>query len=249
MLPEIIGGLAIGAVLGLLGGGGALMAIPVLVYVFHYPFRMAVGSGLVLVALGVLPALVLYWRHRQIHWLSAFIMGLSGMLGARLSSQLAGWAPTSWLLGLLIALMLLSAINMLKANHRDRMEPEILAGSPHYGALAAAGLIIGILTGLVGVGGGFLLVPALLYLGRLPLRLAIPSSLVIIGLNALSGMTGYWAQLLVAQASFQWLMLSSVFGSVFGYRLSQRLSSQSIKRAFGVFLLILIGLIWAFPPS
>ncbi len=248
MLLEVAGGLAIGAVLGLLGGGGALMAIPVLVYVFHYPFRMAVGSGLVLVALGVLPALALYWRHRQIHWLSASVMGLSGMLGARLSSQMAGSVPTPWLLGLLIALMLLSAINMLKANRRVDTETEILVGSPHYGALVVAGLMIGILTGLVGVGGGFLLVPALLYLGRLPLRLAIPSSLAIIGLNALSGMTGYWAQLPVGQSSFQWLMLSSVVGSVFGYRLSQKLSSQSIKRAFGVFLLILIGLIWAFPP-
>lgn len=247
MLAEILGGLMIGTVLGLLGGGGALMAIPVLVYIFHYPFRLAISSGLVLVVLGVLPALILYWRHRQIHWLSALLMGLSGMAGARLSSQLAGLAPTQWLLGLLIVLMLLSALNMLKPAQKEReLAPSVR--QPHSIALILSGLGIGLLTGLVGVGGGFLLVPALLYFGRLPIRLAIPTSLVIIALNSLSGLSGYWEQLPLQQASFQWLMLAGILGSVLGYRLSQKLSTKVVKNAFAVLLLGLIGIMLFFPP-
>lgn len=247
MLGEIIGGLAIGTILGLLGGGGALIAIPVLIYGFHYPFRLAIGSGLVLVVLGVLPALFLYWRQRQIHWLSALIMGAGGMVGARLSSQLGGLVPDTMLLGLLLLLMLISAVNMLKPDQR-KSDLDNSKTSPHYVALILSGLGIGLLTGLIGVGGGFLLVPALLYLGRLSLKLAIPTSLVIIGLNSLSGISGYWSQLPLGQAGFQWLMMSGLAGSILGYHLSQRLSIQALKRAFAFFLLLLMVVLLVFPP-
>jgi uncharacterized membrane protein YfcA len=247
MLGEILGGLAIGTILGLLGGGGALIAIPVLIYAFHYSFRLAIGSGLVLVVLGVLPALFLYWQRRQIHWLSALIMGAGGMVGARLSSQLGGLVPDTLLLGLLLLLMLISAVNMLKPDQR-KVDLDSSKTNAHNVGLIMSGLGIGLLTGLIGVGGGFLLVPALLYLGRLSLRLAIPTSLVIIGLNSLSGITGYWTQLPLGQTGFQWLMMSCLVGSILGYYLNQRLSAQVIKKAFALFLLILMVVLLVFPP-
>lgn len=247
-LLSLTGGLVIGTVLGLLGGGGALMAIPVLIYVFHYPFRIAVGSSLALVALGVLPALILYWRNKQVDWLSALLMGGTGMFGAAVASRFSALVPKEWLLWLLIVLMALSAFNMLRGSHRtdETMAP---TQQSNRWALMAAGLGIGTLTGLVGVGGGFLLVPALLIFGKLPVRLAIATSLVIIVLNALSGAMGYWSMLPITQPSFFWLMAGSLTGSVLGYWIGLKLPEKKLKNGFGLLLVLLIVLLIANPPA
>ena len=241
------GGLAIGVVLGLLGGGGALMAIPVLIYAFQYPFRIAVGSGLALVAMGVLPALIMHVRNRQIDWLSAVMMGGTGIIGAAIGSQISAMFPKAQLLWLLIALMALSAYNMLKTDKRGAigLDPQ----PPHRQALLGAGLGIGLLTGLVGVGGGFLLVPALLYFGRLSARVAIATSLLIIGANALAGAIGYWQLLPWQHPSFLWLMSGSLLGSMLGYRLNLKLPSEVLKRGFGLLLIALMALLVLSPPS
>lgn len=243
----LIGGWVIGTVLGLLGGGGALMAIPVLIYLFDYPFRTAVGSSLVLVALGILPALVLYWRQKQVDWPSALWMGVAGMVGAGVASRFSDLFPQPFLLGLLMVLMAVSAFNLLQGKREE--VPEQTAKPARPWALPAAGLAIGVLTGLVGVGGGFLLVPALLFFGGLTARAAIATSLVVIGMNAVSGAVGYLDILPLGEPSFCWLMGGSLLGSGLGFLLNRTLSEQKLKRAFAVLLLALIVLLLVLPPT
>lgn len=248
LLMALAGGLLIGAVLGLLGGGGALMAIPVLIYVFHYSFRLAVGSGLALVTVGVLPSLVMYCKNRQVDWFSAMLMGGAGIAGASIASRYSSLIAQELLLGLLVVLMGLSAWNMFQGNIHAEKKADGFQ-TPRRWALLVAGFGIGVLTGLVGVGGGFLLVPVLLILGKLNTRSAIATSLVIIGLNALAGTLGYLSLLPISQPTFLWLILGSLVGSLLGYQISLKLSERRLKQGFGLFLVVLIFLLLIFPPS
>lgn len=244
---SLASGLVIGMVLGLLGGGGALMAIPILIYILDFPFRTAIGSSLALVMLGALPAVLLYAKKHQINWLSALWMGISGAFGASLGSHFSAWVPQPVLLGLLIVLMALSAINMLM---NKQSSPEV-DNSKQNGKwlLGLAGLAIGVLTGLVGVGGGFLLVPALLFFGKLEPRQAIATSLVIIGINAASGAFGYWELLPLDEIAFWLLTAGCLAGGIGGFLLSFRLPQGLLKQGFGFLLLALIILLIVFPPN
>jgi uncharacterized membrane protein YfcA len=243
----LLSGLAIGFILGLLGGGGGLMAIPALIYVLHYPFRTAVGTSLALVSIGALPSILLYSQKRQIHWKAALIMGCTGAFGALVGSQWASHIARQAILSLFIGLMILSAYKMLvsPALKESEVPQEKLAS----GLLLVSGLAIGILTGLVGVGGGFLLVPALTLFGKLEARIAMATSLLVICINAVSGVVGYLTVIPTHQFSF-WLLLAGAFiGSVLGFWANFRLSPQQLKKGFGVLLILLAALLVLFPPQ
>lgn len=247
IIISLASGLVIGTVLGLLGGGGALMAIPILIYVLAFPFRAAIGNSLVLVMVGALPAVLLYAQKRQINWLSALWMGISGALGASLGSHFSARVPHPVLLGLLIVLMVLSAINMLRT--RPSSPDADKSGQDGKWILGLAGLAIGVLTGMVGVGGGFLLVPALLFFGKLEPRNAIATSLVIIGINAASGALGYWELLPLGESRFWLVTAGCLVGSIGGFWLSFRLPQGMLKQGFAFLLLALIVLLIVFPPN
>jgi uncharacterized membrane protein YfcA len=243
-------GVAIGLVLGLLGGGGALVAIPVLIYILHFPFRVAVGSSLALVLVGSLPAILLYWRKKQIDLPAALVMGLGGAAGASLGSRLSVLVPREALLWLLIILMALSAWNMLKPKSRTASEaPPAEPPARSRLKLALAGFLVGILTGLVGVGGGFLLVPVLLLFGGFNPRVAIATSLLVIGVNAAFGTAGYLDIIPRTEPGFLWLVLGSVLGSISGFWVSFRVSERHLKTGFGLLLIGLILLLVLMPPA
>ncbi|WP_373533246.1 sulfite exporter TauE/SafE family protein [Vampirovibrio sp.] len=245
-------GLMIGAVLGLLGGGGALISIPILLYVFHFSFAMAVGTSLLLVLVGALPSLVLYAIKRQVDWQSAFWMGASGSLGAAVGSQFSASVPPGVLLYLLIALILISVWRLLQpgisassATLPDGpMPPTVLQRL----ALVGTGLAIGVLTGLVGVGGGFLIVPALIMVRQLEPRKAIATSLLIITINASAGMLGYWQQLPLTQPVVGVLIGATLLGSLLGFQLSFKISQAKLKQGFALLLLLIAVLLFFNPP-
>jgi uncharacterized membrane protein YfcA len=242
-------GIAIGLVLGLLGGGGGMVAIPVLIYILHYPFRVAVGSSLALVLFGAIPAILLYWRKRQIDFSAALIMGVGGALGSTLGSRLSAFVPREALLWLLIVLMVLSAWNML--NPKSTVDNGTLPSPPsgrNPWKLVLAGFLVGILTGLVGVGGGFLLVPVLMFLGGFNPRVAIATSLLVIGVNAVFGTAGYLSIIPRSEPDFLWLVLGCVLGSIAGFLISFRVSESHLKKGFGLLLIGLISLLALFPP-
>ncbi|WP_303674655.1 sulfite exporter TauE/SafE family protein [Vampirovibrio chlorellavorus] len=241
-------GLLIGLILGLLGGGGALVSIPILLYAFHFPFREAVGASLLLVVLGALPSLLLYWRQKEVDLPAALWMGLGGSVGAFLGSQFASSIPQAFLMQLLIGLILLSVWRLycpapirVSSNRPVNAPGQILK-------LLMAGLAIGVLTGLVGVGGGFLIVPALILFHRSEPRRAIATSLLIICLNAASGTLGYWTSLPWGNPIFYGLMFSTVIGSLQGFALSRKVGSHRLKQGFGLLLLLIAILLLVKPP-
>jgi uncharacterized membrane protein YfcA len=252
-LTAITWGLLIGSVIGLLGGGGALISIPIMLYVFHFPFPVAVGTSLLLVLVGALPSLILYWRKREVDWQSALWMGLSGSLGATLGSQFSAQVPQHILLDLLIALILISVWRLLQpgtAPGLSGVTPEVTPKTAltQTVPLIATGFGIGILTGLVGVGGGFLIVPALMMVRHLAPRSAIATSLVVISLNAASGMLGYWEQLPLRQPIVGGLIMATLAGSLLGFQLSFKISQTRLKQGFGLLLLMIAALLFFNPP-
>lgn len=246
MITSLLWGTAIGLVLGLLGGGGALLAIPVLLYAFHFSLRAAIGSSLFLVALGALPAVLLYFRKNEIDLKAVIILGISGAVGAYAGSHMSHTTPQTVLYGMLLVAMAVAALFMLKP--RPQNTPDLPSALPHQSLLlVASGLGIGVTTGMLGLGGGFLLIPVLTLVARVPARQAIATSLAIITVNALSGAIGYHASLPFHDSTFQWLSLGMVAGSIVGFKLSYRFSNQQLKQGFGALLLLLIGVMILFP--
>jgi uncharacterized membrane protein YfcA len=248
-LSVAIWGLLIGSVIGLLGGGGALISIPVLLYGFHFSFPVAVGTSLLMVTLGAMPSLLLYWRKQEVDWLSALWMGGFGTLGAWLGSLLSVHISQAFLMNLLIALILFSAWRLFKPSaaalrtHTDK--PAFMSTV----WLIFIGLGIGVLTGLVGVGGGFLIVPALIIIRQLEPRQAIATSLAVIVLNALSGTVGYWSRLPFDQFALYGLMAATFLGSVLGFKLSYKLSPKHLKQGFAILLLLIAAILFFNPPT
>lgn len=243
---SLLTGLGLGMVLGLLGGGGALLAIPILLYGFHFAFRVAVASSLLIVLIGTLPAIVVYTKQREVDWRHAGILGASGALGSLLGSQISGWVPVHWLMWLLVGLMLLSAWAMLTP---QTMHPQSKAPQGVLWKLLASGLGIGLLTGLLGVGGGFLLVPALVFIAQLPARKAVASSLVVIAVNALFGVVGYAPLLSHHVMALLPFALAVPIGSVLGAQWAYRISQKKLKKAFGILLLLLALLLIVRPAG
>jgi hypothetical protein len=246
-----LGALIVGVSLGLLGSGGSILTVPVLVYLAGEPEKLAITSSLLIVAMISVAGAVPFARRREIAWRSVLLFGLPGMAGAALGAQIAHWLPDGVPLLIFAAVMLWAASGMLRpvaaATHVPTTPPTT---APPRGRLARDGALIGVLTGIIGVGGGFLILPALVLLARHPLREAIGTSLAIIALNAIVGFIAH----LVADAS-QWRELDPVLMSVFiaigiagsltGQFVGGRVPQRGLRRLFGVMLVAIAGfMLW-----
>ena len=236
MLLTIVGALAIGLSLGLLGSGGSILTVPVLHYLVGQPEKLAIGGSLMVVGLIAAAASIPYAVGRQVDWRNVAWFGLPGMAGAWLGASLAHWVPGPVQLALFAAVMLISAWRMLSGG---------LAGStcaePRRLAVLAGGTGVGVLSGLVGVGGGFLIVPALVLLAGVPVVDAVGTSLAIIALNAFTGFAKYLGVLEHEGLTLDWPVLAGIaavgiVGSFLGHRLGRRLPQATLRRMFGVFL-------------
>jgi len=182
----VIGALAIGLSLGLLGSGGSILTVPVLHYLVGQPEKLAIGGSLMVVGLIAAAACIPYAVGRQVDWRSVAWFGVPGMAGAWLGASLAHWVPGPVQLALFAAVMLISAWRMLSGGLAGATREE-----PRRLAVLAGGTGVGVLSGLVGVGGGFLIVPALVLLAGVPMVDAVGTSLAIIALNAFTGFAKY----------------------------------------------------------
>lgn len=239
MLAALLGGLAIGLSLGLLGSGGSILTVPVLHYLLQQPEQVAIGGSLLVVGLIAAAACVPYAMARQVDWRNVLWFGLPGMLGAWLGASLARWVPGPAQLALFAVVMLVAAWRMLRS-------APVTAGDkrPHRLAIIAGGTAVGALSGLVGVGGGFLIVPALVLLAGVPMSSAVGTSLAVIAINSFTGF-GKYQQLLEARGlalDWQALLLIAaigVVGSLAGNRLGRRLPQTALRRLFGIFLVVM----------
>jgi hypothetical protein len=240
----LLGALAIGLSLGLLGSGGSILTVPVLHYLVGQPEKLAIGGSLLVVGLIASSAVVPYALHRQVEWRNVAWFGLPGMLGAWLGATLAHWVPGAVQLALFAVVMLVAAWRMLRGAAMQRLEHE-----PRRTAVVAGGFAVGALSGLVGVGGGFLIVPALVLLAGVPMVNAVGTSLAVIALNSFTGFVKYLGVLERQSLALDWGVLAAVaavgiVGSLAGHRLGRRLPQAKLRRGFGAFLLVM-GLVIA----
>jgi uncharacterized membrane protein YfcA len=237
MLGAAISGLATGTLLGLLGGGGSIVAVPILVYCLGLEAKAAIGTSLIIVGLASLLAAWSYYRRQAVVVSTAIIFGATGGLGSFAGSRLAQLLPDAVQLGLFAAVMALVALLMLR--HK---QPSIEIGSDETKIalpfVLASGLGAGLLTGLIGVGGGFIIVPALTILLRMPIRKAIGTSLMVIGINSVVGAISYAARLSLNYSILPFAVGTLAAAPVAG-QLAHYIPQDKLKFSFAVSLLIL----------
>lgn len=252
MLGIGLGSLSIGITLGLLGSGGSIITVPVLAYLVGQEYKVAVAGSLVIVGLISLFASIPHIRQQRVDWRSVVYFGIPGMGGTYLGAWLAGFVSGDVQFMAFSIIMLFAAYKMLST--KQEMNPAVAANRSLI-KIGLDGVIVGAVTGFVGVGGGFLIVPALVLLGGLAMHQAIATSLVIISLKSLSGFIKYQHVLAERELSLDWSVITivtvvGILGSLMGKKLSQAVNQGALKQIFGLFLLIMAGYIsWQSLPN
>lgn len=237
MLIILAAALVIGLALGLFGSGGSILTVPVLLYFMQIPQAEAVASALGIVAIISFAALIPYWFRRQLPWSVLVQVAIPGVAGSVLGSWLSEFVAGYIQLSLLAVLMLLSAANMW----RQQIWHFPLKNGWR---LWLAGGVLGLFTGLVGVGGGFLIVPMLLAVTSLPMSSAIAASLMLVMLQSVAGFASHVWLLALRGASVDLstiLLIGGVgaIGSIAALGLSAKLPQQLLRRMFALFVVVL----------
>jgi len=251
MTVILIGALCIGLTLGLFGSGGSAITVPVLVYLVGHGGKQSIAESMAIVGLIAVAVAIPYAKARQIDWQSVWYFGIPGMLGTFLGAWLGDLATETIQLAVFGTVLVAAAYFMFRESAGQAVSNQPTGSSPHRAAvwkIALDGLVVGIVTGFVGVGGGFLIVPALVVLGKLPMRLAIGTSLVIIALKAAVGFAKYQHYLVSHELSVDagtvlMFTLIGVAGSLIGKSINVRLNQPLLKRAFAIFLVVLGGFV------
>jgi hypothetical protein len=242
----VIGALLIGLTLGLMGSGGSILTVPVLVYLLGHNDKTAIAESLGIVGTIALFAALPYMRSREVDWRKVLWFGLPGMAGTYGGAWLSQYVAGPVQLTLFALVMLLAAWMMFRrptARITIDESPEA-ARPPVSWVIALEGLCVGVVTGLVGVGGGFLVVPALVLLGKLPVRTAVATSLPIVAANSLSGFVKHFAVLSGQHVAIDWttmgaFVLLGIVGALVGNLVGLRINHGSLRRAFAVFLVVM----------
>ncbi len=231
--------LLIGIGLGVLGGGGSILTVPLLVYVLGVPDKAAIAASLFVV--GVTSA-VAAWAHARagnVSWRTSLVFAVGGMSGAFVGGRLAQFVPATWLLAVFATIMLAAAFFMWRGRSQDATTKPA-APLP---LLLLQGLVIGSVTGLVGAGGGFLIVPALALSGGLSMPRAVGSSLVVIALQSFAGFAGHIGHVQVPWTLTLAVTGTAVAGSFLGAAWSKRISPTALRKGFAVFIVIMAAFI------
>ena len=259
-LSFLVGASLIGLTLGLIGSGGSAITVPVLVYLVGHGGKVSIAESMAIVGIISLVAAVPYGRKHQIDWHSVVYFGVPGMLGTYIGSWLGGLANELVQLMLFGFILLIAAASMLRRTQTVRetqsKQPTFHAPSQSTETEAASsiaesnptalilleGMVVGLITGFVGVGGGFLIVPALVILGKLPMRLAIGTSLVIIAAKSAIGFWKYQHDLIQLNLSVDPNTIAifasiGILGSLVGRLINAQLNQAKLQTLFAIFLI------------
>ncbi len=241
----IAGALLIGLSLGLLGSGGSILTVPVLVYLVGEPEKLAIAESLGIVSVIAGIGALQHARQHHIEWRSVWLVGPPAMIGSYAGAWLSQWLSGRVQLLLFAVVMLITAYRMfMSSRHGDELQPSYC----RPWCLLGLGIGIGILSGLVGVGGGFLIVPALVLLGGLAMSIAVGTSLVIICLSSLVGFAKHLHLLHAENLSLHWPMLTmfvvvGALGSLVSQPLGWRLPQHKLQRTYSVMVAMMAGVI------
>jgi len=228
--------LVVGVTLGLLGGGGSILTLPILRYALGIDAHVAIAASLFVVGATSLAAVVTHARAGRVEWGTGALFGAAGMVGAFFAGKVSPYIPAVVLLVAFAIMMFVTAWAMLRGR---KPHPEAVSGGSkrtRFGPVIAQGLAVGVMAGLVGAGGGFLVVPALVLFGGLKMDVAIGTSLVVISMNSLAGFVG-----LASEFEIPWDIVlpmsgAAIVGSVVGGRLTAKIHPDRLRRGFAWFV-------------
>jgi uncharacterized membrane protein YfcA len=229
----------IGLSLGLLGGGGSILTVPILSYVVGMEPKAAIASSLFVVGASSAAGLVAHARAGRVRWPIGLVLGAGGMAGAYLGGWIAGYLPGRVLMLMFVAMMVVTAIAMLRGR-RGETEPGEPA-EPRLRLVRAIGFGIGIglVAGTVGAGGGFLVVPALVLLGGLRVHHAVGTSLLVIALQSFAGLAGHLGHVAIDWPITLAVTGVAIVGSLAGGKLAGRVPPESLRRGFGILVAVI----------
>jgi hypothetical protein len=233
---DLVLGFGIGLSLGLMGGGGSLLTVPALVYLVGQTPQSAVTTSLAIVGANSLMGASFHRSQGTLNWKVALTFGGAGMLVAYLAAGLSNMMPEAILMVAFAIVMLLVGGLMLMRAREDVTEMTVPRSFP---VVIASGAGVGLMTGILGIGGGFLIVPALVMLVGLPMQMAVGTSLIVIAMNSLAGFLGH-----VGDGSFN-IALTAIFtlaglvGTFAGARLNKRLPAGRLQKGFAWFVVAL----------
>ncbi len=226
----------IGISLGLLGGGGSILTVPILVYILMMPAKTSIALSLVIVGVTALISALGHWRNNNINFKIAFLFAPLAMVGAFAGARLSALMSGATQLILFAIIMLMAAFFMFKNKKINNENSKIII---RPGLISLQAIVVGVITGVVGVGGGFLIVPALVLLTGLTMKVAVGTSLLIIAFNSFSGFSGYIGTLTIPWDFLIPFTALTVAGSFIGTYLSSKVSQEKLKKIFAVFLVIM----------
>ena len=252
MIYAVLGALAIGFSLGIFGSGGSILTVPVLIYLLHHPDKVAIAESLGIVGSIAVVGAMPYAKDKLVQWRMVLLFGIPGMmgtyLGAWISSYVEGYIQLMVFAGVMIAAAVMmwqrakgTIASHLEDNHHPK-HPVVF--------VMLEGVMVGVITGFVGVGGGFMIVPSLVLLCGLSMRQAVGTSLMIIAMNSVIGFAKN-LQLLDgsdAKINFETIaifIVIGVVGSFVGKSMSTKINQRALQKGFAVFLLLMAGFIIA----
>ncbi|MFT6398794.1 MAG: putative membrane protein YfcA [Bradymonadia bacterium] len=221
-----------GISLGLMGGGGSVLAVPILLYVVGLAAKEAIAISLLIVGATSIGVTLQHGRKGNVEWKIGLVFGGFAMIGAFSGGWAAQFIPGTVLIVLFAMMMIVAGIAMLRGG-KETKEP----GKFSLGKAAAEGIGVGALTGLVGAGGGFMVVPALVLFGGLDMRKAVGTSTLVIAMKSFAAFGGYAEHVTVDWALAGSLTAFALVGSVIGSALVHRVSAEKLRKGFGVFVL------------
>ena len=233
----------VGISLGLLGGGGSILTVPLLAYVAGMEPTHAIAMSLLVVGVTSAIAAITHARAGRVRWRVAVLFGLVAMAGAYAGGRLARFIPGTVLLVSFAVIMIAAGVAMLRGRNdttsADRDQPLPVL------RIALLGVAVGMISGLVGAGGGFLLVPALALLGGLPMPTAVGTSLVVIAMQSFAGFAGHLTNEQIDWHLAAFITAAAVVGALIGGRLIVFVNPGTLRQMFGWFVLLMASVILA----
>lgn len=235
ILIDIVLGFGIGLSLGLLGGGGSILTVPALVYLIGQTPQIAITTSLAIV--GMNSALGAYFHRSSgtLNWRVALIFGGSGMIVSYFAAGISKQLSPHLLLVVFAGLMLFIGGLMITRRNLARAGGESVA--PSLLKVILSGAAVGFLTGILGVGGGFLIVPALVMLVGLPMHTAVGTSLIVISMNSAAGFFGHISGVELDLRLIAVFVLAGLVGTLIGTRLCLVMNAGHLRRAFAIFVI------------